>query len=108
MPGGKPPASQPLPSREMILTDEVLLSVGNRPDIGSRWPFMKMRITAVKGCGRCGAKSARQTLYTEATRVKRNMASLPQVDRDELKRMLGATTLSFYLPTDHGVQKVTL
>ena len=84
------------------------MSLGNRPDVGSRWPFMRMRITTVNGCGRCGNKVARQNLYTEATRVKRNLAALSQADRDELKRMLNASGLCFYLPTDRGVQKMVL
>lgn len=82
--------------------------LGNRPDIGSRWPFMRMRITAVRGCHKCGNKAARQNLYTEATRVKRNLVSMPQADRDELKRMLSASMLCFYLPTERGVQKMVI
>jgi hypothetical protein len=51
---------------------------------------------------------ARQSLYNEATRVKRALMGLPHEARAELKRMLNAESVSMYLPTDHGVQKITL
>jgi hypothetical protein len=94
--------------RETILTDEVLLSFGNRPDVSRRWPFMQIRLQATGGCGRCGNRVARQSLYNEATRVKRALMGLPHEARAELKRMLNAESVSMYLPTDHGVQKITL
>ena len=95
-------------ARETILTDEVLLSFGNRPDVNKKWPFMRVRIQSVGGCGRCGNRKARQSLYNEATRVKRSIIGLPQEARVELKRMLNAENVSMYLPTEHGVQKVML
>jgi hypothetical protein len=93
--------------REVILTDEVLLSFGNRPDVRKRWPFMVIRLTSAGGCGRCGNKVARQSLYNEATRVKRSMLGLPQQDRDEIKKLMGAASIVMYVPSASGIQKMT-
>lgn len=107
LPGDKP-APTPPPPREVVLTDEVLMSFGNRPDVKARWPFMGIRLVAATNCGRCGNKMARQSLYNEATRVKRSLMGLPQNEREVLKQMLNATSIVMYVPTPSGVQRMVL
>ena len=97
----------PLTSRrtrgKLPLTDAILLSLSKRSDIISKFPFFRITGKIATGtCGGCDGGGKRSKRMEELTRVKTAIVGLPQGQKDLLKAILKAETITLYLPSANG------
>lgn len=88
---------------KVLLTDTILLSLSKRSDIISKFPFFRIAGKIATGtCGGCNAGIKRNKRIEELTRVKAAIVGLPQGQKNLLKDILKAETITLYLPSANG------
>lgn len=97
----------PLTPRRMVgklpLTDAILFSLSKRSDITSKFPFFRLSGKIATGtCGGCGGGGKRNKRLEELTRVKIAIVGMPKGQKDLLKAILKAETITLYLPGSSG------
>jgi hypothetical protein len=77
--------------------------LSKRSDIISKFPFFRLSGKIATGtCGGCGGGAKRNKRLEELARVKAAIVGLPQGQKDLLKAILKADTVTLYLPSANG------
>lgn len=100
------PAPTPnTPKPTVVLTDGTLIAFAGKPAITRAFPFMRVNIRVTSNCSRCRRNEATAAQGEELERIRRTIAGLPAERKLELKELMGAGLVTFFIRSARGPEK---